>query len=129
MSVKMDDAIAGYIKLRDALEALKKVHSAKEALLAERMAKLEAFFLDFLNKSGSDNLAVRGVGTIFKQDVHSVSIQDWDATLAWIQENNAWEFLERRIAKSAVKEFAEANNQLPPGVHMSTAVEVRIRKS
>lgn len=129
MAVKMDDAIRGYLALRRQFEDLRETHKAAEAVVRGRMDKLEAFFLDFLNKSGGDTIAVRDVGTVFKQDVCSVSIEDWDAALAWIRAHDAWEFLEKRLAKSAVQEFAASTNELPPGVAMSTTTEVRIRKS
>jgi hypothetical protein len=129
MAIKMDDAIGAYLKLRTALAALKDQHKVSEGELQSKLNKLEAFFLDFLNKSGTDNIAVRDVGTVFKQDVHSVKINDWDAALTWIKDNGAWEFLEKRLAKSAVQDFAQSTNELPPGVELSTTVEVRIRKS
>lgn len=125
--IQIDAAISAYLKLRGALEGMKDEHKAKEAVLRSKMDKLEAYFLDFLNKSGTDSIAARGVGTVFKQDVVSAKVADWDALLDWVRANNAWEFLERRVSKSAVQEFASGNDQLPPGVEMSTTVEVRIR--
>lgn len=128
-SVKIDDAIAGYLKLRKQLDDLKEQHRAAEAVVRGKMEKLESFFLAFLQVSGGDSFAARGVGTIFKQDVVSCTVKDWQATLDWIRANEGWEFLERRVSKSVVQEYAAVNNEIPPGVEMTTKVEVRVRTS
>ncbi len=125
--VKIDDAISGYLKLRGQLEELRDKHKAEEAVLSAKMEKLEAFFLAFLQVSGGDSFASREAGTIFKQEVTSCGVQDWEATLSWIIGSQAWEFLERRVSKSVVMEYAEIHSKLPPGVDVSKKVVVRVR--
>jgi hypothetical protein len=128
-TVKVDDAIEAYLALRKRLDEMKETHKAAEAEIAAKLEKLETFFLHFLNVSGGSSFQAKGIGTFFKQDVVSCSVKDWDATLAWIKEQDAWEFLERRVSKTVVQEYAAAQGQLPPGIDMTTAVAVRVRKA
>ena len=53
---------------------------------------------------------------------------DWDAVLGFIRENEAFDMLEKRISKIAVRGYIEANKAVPPGVNYGTKLEVNIRK-
>ena len=44
------------------------------------------------------------------------NVADWPTLHAFIQQNNAFEMLQKRLADKAVTEFADANGALPPGV-------------
>lgn len=129
MAIKIDDAIGAYLKLRKQLEDLKKEHKLAEAAIASKMETFEAYFLNHLNTTGTDSVAARGVGTVFKQDSVACTVKDWEATLDWIRRHEAWEFLEHRVAKTVVQEFAISRNELPPGVEMTTRTEVRVRSA
>lgn len=127
-AARIDDVIAGYLKLRGKIEEIKERHSAELAPFNQKKELIESYLLAFLHTAGMSNVAAKGIGTAYKQDVVSVTIKDWDATLGWIRQNNAWEFLERRVSKTVVQEYASSQNALPPGVDVSTTVEVRVRK-
>lgn len=129
MAIKIDDVIAGYIKTRNTIDEIKEAHSMQLAPYKAAIEKMESYLLNFLNVSGGSSFQAKGIGTVFKQDVVSCSVKDWDATLAWIKANSAWEFLERRVSKSVVQEFAASQGQVPPGVDITTTIEVRVRKS
>lgn len=73
-------------------------------------------------------MAAKGVGTAFLQNVTSVTTEDWDATLAWIKAQESWEFLEHRVSKTVVQDYMESTGEVPPGVRVSTEVEVRVRR-
>lgn len=121
--------IEAYLRLRTQKDEIKDRHKDELAPVNLKIEKLEAFMLNILNASKVDSMAFKGVGTMFKQLVTSVTVEEWDATLAWIREKNAWEFLERRVSKTVVQEYSESTGDIPPGIKVSQETEVRVRKS
>jgi hypothetical protein len=126
--MKLDAVIQGVLTLRKQIEDLKKEHSEQLAPLNLKMEKLEAFLQLQLTTLGTTSFAAKGVGTAFLQKVVSVTVEDWDATLAWIKETELWEMLERRVSKTVVQEYMESQEAVPPGVNVRQETEVRVRK-
>lgn len=121
--------IEAYLKLRTQKEELSNRHKDEMAPLNLRMEKLEAFMLLLLNNANVDSMAFKGTGTMFKQNVCSITVAEWNSTLAWIKEHNAWEFLERRVSKTVVQEYAEHHGEVPPGIDIKNDTVVRVRKT
>jgi hypothetical protein len=48
--------------------------------------------------------------------------------LGFIRDNEAFDMLEKRISKVAVRGYIDANKAVPPGVNYGTKLEVNIRK-
>lgn len=123
------DVIAAYLKLREEKTRLADEHKEEMAPLNEKMGKLENYMLSLLNAASVDSMAFKGVGTMFKKNVQSVTVEEWDATLAWIRGGEHWEFLERRVSKTVVQEYSEASGEIPPGIKVTNDVVVQVRKS
>jgi hypothetical protein len=121
--------IAAYLKLRQQKDKLYEKQKSEMAPLNEKMDKLESYMLALLNKANVDSMAFKGVGTMFKKNVQSVTVEEWEATLDWIRSQNAWEFLERRVSKTVVQEYSEAHGEVPPGVKVTNDTVVQVRKS
>ena len=58
----------------------------------------------------------------------SAVVSDWDAILDHVKENEAWELIERRVNKTAIKEFRDEHDDLPPGVSWNEAQVVNVRR-
>lgn len=129
MAISAGQVIEGYLRLREKKGEISDRHKEELAPINEQMMKLEAFMLNALNAASVDSMAFKGVGTMFKQLVTSVTTEDWEATLAWIKAEEAWEFLEHRVSKTVVQEYAEAKGETPPGIKVAQDVVVRVRKS
>ncbi len=127
--MKLDEVISATLKMRDAIEAKKKEHKDELAPMNAKLEKLEAYLQLQLTTLGTTSFAARGIGTAFLQNCVSVTVEDWDATLAWIKETGIWELLEKRVSKTVVQEYMESQNEIPPGVKVRTEVEVRVRKT
>jgi hypothetical protein len=124
-----DQVIQAYLHLRDKKDEIKEIQQKQLAPLNEQIQKLEAWLLSKLQAEGLKNLKSEK-GTAFTQMATSVTCSDFAATLAWIKEHNAWDFLEARVSKTVVQEFMENNaGQIPPGVNVKQEVEVRVRRS
>lgn len=117
-----------YITLRDHKSKLDAEHKARVAEVDAQMKNAEVFLLNHLNESGLDRVGV-GAGTVFVQVKTMPSIKDKGAFLDYIKQSGQVELLQTRVSSTAVKEFMEHNNQqLPPGVEVTTAREVTVRR-
>lgn len=118
-----------FIKLRDTRAELKREFEEKDNALKAKQEIIEAGMLDFMNKNKMDSIATTAA-TFYKQLELKPSCSDWDAFYRWITKNNAFEFLERRVTRTAVKEFMDMNDGgLPPGVSVHREYVVRVRRS
>jgi hypothetical protein len=126
--MKLDQVITGVISLRDKIDEIKKRHKEELAPLNQSMEKLEAYLQLQLTNLGTTSFAAKGIGTAYLQNVVGVTVEDWDATLAWIRSNEFWELLERRVSKTVVQEYMESKGEVPPGVNVRSETEVRVRR-
>jgi hypothetical protein len=125
--MNIDDVIKGYVKLRDELDARKKEQAMELAPLREKMDKIEAWLQNQLQSQGLKNFKGAS-GTAFLKEVTSATVQDWDATLAFIKEQDRWELLERRVAKTVVEDYVESTGEIPPGVELKRETVVQVRR-
>lgn len=117
-----------YITLRDHKTKLDAEHKARVAEIDAQMKNAEGFLLNHLNESGLDRVGV-GAGTVFVQVKTMPSLKDKGALIDFIKQTGNVELLQARVSSTAVKEYMEHNNQmLPPGVEITTAREVTIRR-
>lgn len=123
----IDEVIAGYIKLRDLRDDLKKKQSAAMKELTDRMFKLESYIQKMLIESGQES-AKTASGTAFLQTDTSVAIEDFDATLAFIKQHDLWAMLEKRVSKSVVTDYIDSTQEIPPGLRVTREVSCHIRR-
>lgn len=117
-----------YITLRDHKTKLDAEHKARVGEIDAQMKNAEGFLLNHLNESGLDRVGV-GAGTVFVQVKTMPSLKDKGALIDFIKQTGNVELLQARVSSTAVKEYMENNNQmLPPGVEITTAREVTIRR-
>lgn len=129
MSTSVDRVIEGYLTLRNQKEELAKQQKEAMAPINERMEKLEAYLHMQLQTSGLSSFVAKGVGTAYHETKTDAAVKDWDATLEWIKQTGAYEFLEKRVSKTVVKEYMEAHGEVPPGISVTSEVVVRVRKA
>lgn len=128
MSVTVDQAVAGYITLRDKRSVLKREYEEQDADLRTKMEKIEVFLLRSLDGVGANSLNTDHGTAYISEDVRA-SCGDWDALWTMIQTTGRFDFLEKRVSSKAVREFKEETGELPPGVSIHSERVVRIRRS
>lgn len=117
-----------YIALRDHKSRLDAEHKARIAEIDAQMGNAEAFLLNHLNENGLDRIGA-GAGTVFVQVKTMPSLKDKGAFIEFIKQTGQVELLQARVSSTAIKEFMEHNNnQLPPGVEVTTAREISVRR-
>lgn len=124
----MEELIEKYIAIRDKKAEIVADHKAKIAKLDEVLGKVEAVLLSQLNESGMESARCKS-GTVYKSHRTSATVADWDYVLDFIQNNDLWNMLERRVSKQAVEQYKEEHGDLPPGINWREEVVVNIRRS
>ena len=122
------DLVARYVELRDKKAEIEAAHKATIAKYTEAMDRLERHFLNHLNETSSESVATVA-GTFFKSETVSAKVEDWDQTLPFIRDNGLWNMLDKRVNKTAIKEYMDANGDLPPGVGLHREIVVRVRRA
>ena len=127
MSITVDKVVAKYISYRNEKESLESDTKAKVKIIKENMAKLEAWLKEKADKDGVDSLKTSS-GTAFLTTTDFARVEDWDAILGFIKDNDAYDLLEKRVSKTAVRGYIEANKSVPSGVNYGTRIDVNVRK-
>lgn len=110
-------------------QELKAKFDAEDAVLKEKQATIESVLLNFLNTNDMKS-ARTAHGTFYWQEKITPRGADWDAFYKWVAKNDAFDFLERRITRTAVKKYMDDNGgALPPGIDVYREREVRVRKN
>lgn len=123
----VDQAIAAYMKLRAKKEAVEAQVKEEVKLIKDKMTKLEAFIKLAAEEQGVTSFKTPH-GTAFLTTKDFARVADWDATLDFIRENEAYDMLEKRVSKLAVTAWMKEHNEVPPGINYGTSVEVNVRK-
>ncbi len=121
------DVIRTYMKLRDQKAAIENEAKERMAGLKAKMEKLEAFLKTQMDAQGLTSFK-SDYGTAFLTTTDYANVADWDAVLDFIRSNEAYDMLEKRISKIAVRGYIEQTKAVPPGVNYGTKLEVNIRK-
>lgn len=127
MEPTVDEVIAAYLKYRKTKEDLESETKDKVKELKSSMAKLEAWLM---NKADADGVTSfkTARGTAFISHTDFANVADWDAVLTYIKENDAYDMLEKRVSKNAVRGYIEQTKEVPPGVNYGTRVGINVRK-
>jgi hypothetical protein len=127
MSVTVDEVVAAYIKLRLKKEQMEAEVKAETKKIVEKMDKFEAWLKEQADAQGVTSFKTKH-GTAFLKTTDYANVENWDAALAFVLENNAFDLLNKAVSKVAVRGYIEANKAVPPGVNYGTKIEVEVRK-
>lgn len=123
----VDQVVAAYMKLRQQKEALEASIKEEVGILKEKMNKMEAWIKEQADLQGVTSFKTKH-GTAFLSTTDYANVADWDAVLTFIQEASAFDMLEKRVSKIAVRGYIEEHKAVPPGINYGTKLEVQIRK-
>jgi len=116
--VNAEEMAAKYIALRDIHEKYKKEFDAKLGKINSAMENIETEAMTFLNQTGQESAKTES-GTFFKKTTTSAKVADRDVFMHFVMENEAINFLENRVNKTAVEEYIAEHGSLPPGVDVT----------
>lgn len=127
MSLNVDQVVAAYMKLRQKKEALEASIKEEVGAIKDKMTKMEAWIKEQADAQGVTSFKTKH-GTAFLSTTDYANVADWDAVLNFIQEASAFDMLEKRVSKIAVRSYIEEHKAVPPGINYGTKLEVQIRK-
>lgn len=123
-----DVLIEKYIQLRDKKTQMKSEFDAKLAPIEEAMQKIEAHLMKTLNELGSDRIG-GATGVAFKSTQNSATVADKELFRQFVLANDRWELADIRAAKTAIKEYIDENDDLPPGINWRSETVIRVNRS
>jgi hypothetical protein len=124
---KVDGLVEKYIKLRTFKEKVSSELKEKEAQIVKAMDDIELELMSFLNATGQESANTKA-GTFFKRTTTSAKVADRDMFLHFVIENDALNFLESRVNKTAVEEYITEHKTVPPGVSVVRAVAISVNR-
>lgn len=127
MKIPINKVIDTYLKLRGEKETLESKTKEKVKSIKEQMAKLEAYIKEQADEQGVDSFKTSN-GTAFLTTTDFAQVADWDAVLEFIKDNDAFDLLEKRVSKTAVRGYIEADKSVPSGINYGTRIDVNVRK-
>ena len=130
MSIKdypVDKLIKAYLLLRNKKEAIEAKVKEEVSGIKEQMAQLENFMQLKADELGVTQFKTEN-GTAFLSTVDQALVSDWDKVLEFVAKNEAYELLEKRVSKNAVRDYMKQYKEVPPGVSYRTLIKVSVRK-
>jgi hypothetical protein len=125
--IKVDVVVGMYIKLRSRKEELEREMKDRIEEVKTKMDKLEAWLQQYLDDTGQTSAKTKE-GTVFMTTTDYARVADWDAILDFIKERQAFDLLEKRVSKTAVRGYIDADGSVPPGVNYGSKISVNIRR-
>jgi prophage tail gpP-like protein len=127
MEVNVEQVVAAYMKLREKKKAIEAKADEEVNAIKVKMEKFETWIREKANEDGVTSFKTRS-GTAFLTTTDYANVADWDAVLNFIKTNQAFDMLERRISKTAVRSYIDAHKEVPAGVDYGTRLTVNVRK-
>lgn len=121
------DVIKRYMELRAKKEQIEAETKERLGKIKEKQAKLEAWLKMKADEDGVTSFKTE-YGTAFMTTNDYANVADWDAVLSFVKENDAYDMLQKRVSKDAVRSYIESHNRVPPGVSYGHKIDVNIRR-
>lgn len=127
MQVDIDSIIKKYVELRDAIDAVNAEAKKKVAALEEAQETIASVLMKLAKEQGVTSFKTES-GTAFVSTKDHVGISDWNRTIEYIEQNKAWNLLNKAVNKTAVKEYIAQHEIPPPGVNYTVMQEIQVRR-
>ena len=127
MTLTVDKVIETYMKLRAKKEAIDREAKEKVSDIKANMDKIESWLKAKADADGVTSFKT-GHGTAFLTTTDFANVANWDKVITFIREEEAFDMLEKRVSKAAVRGYIETNKEVPPGITYGTKLGINIRK-
>jgi hypothetical protein len=128
MSFTVEQVVETYLRLRRKKEAIENETKEKVADLKTKMTKLESWLMQKADDDGVTSFKTPA-GTAFVTTTDFANVADWDAVLTFIKENDAFDMLEKRVSKTAVRAHMDETGDVPPGITYGSKIGINVRKA
>lgn len=114
-SQTIDELIKMGVEIRDELKEEKRKFDKYEAEAKGMLERIGMALKEKGDELGVDSFKT-SEGTAYRNIKESYRVGNWDEVFKFIQENNYWQMLEKRVGKLATKEIHSSTGTIPPGV-------------
>ena len=128
MSFTVEQVVETYLKLRRKKEAVENETKDRVAELKAKRTKLESWLMQKADEDGVTSFKTTA-GTAFVTTTDFANVADWDAVLTFIKENDAFDMLEKRVSKTAVRAHMDETGDVPPGITYGSKIGINVRKA
>ncbi len=126
--IDINAIVQKYIDLRDAIDRINKEAKAKVAELESAQDTLASVLMKMAQEQGVSSFKTEA-GTAFVATKTHAGIADWNRVVEYIDQNKAWNLLNKAVNKTAVQEFINKHETPPPGVNWTVVQEIQVRRS
>lgn len=126
--MKLSELVAMYIELRDKKSQLKAQFDEQTAALDKKLTQLEGAMLKTFDTAGVDSVKTP-FGTAYTTVQTNASVADADAFRQFVKDNDAFEFYQNRVSKTAVEQYKAVHGDIPPGLSWREERVVNVRRS
>ena len=123
-----EQAAERYLKCRQDIDVLDKEYKERKSKIKERMITLENWFTVKSQEDGLSSIKT-GAGTAYWSTHHSATLASREDLFDFCKKNEAWDLLESRASKTAVRSYIDAVGEPPPGVNFSSISVFNFRKN
>jgi len=121
-------AAAKYKELEAEVARIDAEAKKKKAALAKIMGDIENWFALRAQEDGLKNIPT-SEGTVYWSTHYSASVAEPQVFKDYVMSNKAFDLMEVRAAKLAVKSFIEGHGEPPPGVNFSSRKVFNLHKT
>jgi hypothetical protein len=123
-----EEASSRFVDVREELEALDREYKEKKAAVKEKMVALENWFTAKAQEDGLDTIKTP-YGTAYWSVHHRATVASREDLFSYCKEHDAWDLIESRASKTAVRSHLEMHGEVPPGINYGTVKVFNFRRN
>lgn len=123
-----EQAAERYMEVRNEIDALDRAHKEAKAELNERLRLLENWFTAKAQEDGLDSVKTP-LGTAYWSTHSTATVASREELFDYCKSTGAWDLLEARASKTAVRAFIDGHGAPPPGVNFSSTRVFNFRRA
>lgn len=118
-----------YIKIRDSRSELKEKFEEQDSALQEQLDMIADKMLAICQTQNADSIKTK-MGTIIRKVATRYWTSDWDSMYKFIEDNDAFPLLEKRLHQTNMRQFLDENpDLLPAGLMTDSKYTIVVRRS
>lgn len=123
-----EEAAKRYTQVRDEIDALDREYKDNKAKLKEKLVTLENWFTSKAQEDGLETIKTP-LGTAYWSRHQSATVASREDFFSFCKEHDAWDLVESRASKTAVRSYLETNGEIPPGINYNTVRVFNFRRN
>lgn len=128
LNLDFDTVITKYVELRAKCEEIDRDAKRRIAEIKKSMGLLEAWVTERADEEGLKTVPAKA-GTAYWSTHYTCSAAEPAVFFDYVKSHEAWELLEKRASKTAVKAFIDEQGSPPPGINFSAYRAFNVREN